>query len=169
MAYRTYSISLSQRRLSGESDSRQAVSITAALDVWNQVQAQPADVMQSLLAERRTIISQQKMFLLCGGSAALASAVLLLFSFHHGLTLAPLQYNYTFEMSGIGTGISSGTFGWIIRVLHRRLAAIDRQNSRDREMRYLIACSLMIDDIKLRNRTLSRFSEAVARNPRQID
>lgn len=119
------------------------------------------DRTQILRGERQTITRQQKMLLVLATATAFIAASLILYGLYRAVNDTSLARMWLSEVSGAGTGIASGTFGWLARNLSRRLAELDKQEIRNDDIHQLLTCTLMISDPTMRSATIANIAEAL--------
>ena len=66
------------------------------------------------------------------------------------------------ELSGLGTGLVSGGFGWLAKCLRRRQAELDAQLSRYDELNYMMTYTFLINDPALRDKTVLEIAALAA-------
>jgi hypothetical protein len=121
-----------------------------------------ADRVALIREERRAIARQKSLLFSLALTTAIAAVGLVLYGLAHAMTDSTLANLELPELAGIATGLASGAFGWLTKVLLSRQAELDVAEKGELEMLSLLAYISSIRDRQLRNKVAAHVAGVVA-------
>lgn len=121
-------------------------------EFFDEMQRRLADRSRLLRIECRTLARQKLIIFSFAAATAVASVALVLYGLGRIIIDPSLSVAGLAELSGVGTGLVSGGFGWLVRSLRDRQMELDAQATREAEQGYMISCTCLIEDPILRDK-----------------